>query len=870
MAVKREQVMQNAERFVARGRIDAAIKEYRKVLADNPEDANTLNRIGDLYARVDKVDDAIGLYRRIAQRYTEDGFFVKAIAIYKKILKLDPTQLEVYERLAGLYHRQGLLNEARGQYQVLVDYYLKHENLASAINIQQRMAELEPDNPTHHLRLAELYRQEGLTSKAVREYGKIAQLMLEHEHAEEATKVLLRALEVDATDLDFLRDSLHQLHDAGATGLAAHFLAIAVTKNPAARGLATELGQAAPPEAEEVAAEEEESEEVEAAQESDSRAWETDAAEVPEVSDEPEMAASTLVMPRAEAPAAPVLEEEPKVSPEVEEAEEAFSASDLFDAEPELSLDDTSTVFELDVESLEDEIADFKQAEVRVEAEDEVEVEATEAPPQALQDVTLETQAPSETPVGEEAEHDIDWTFVGDDLDLAELPLEEESEAPEAGEGGEGAPTGIVTEEPAQAEAEPAIEIDREALAQAAAEIAPQREVRPTDLVAEAQVLAKYGLEDKALERLRQALDEDPHNAEALSEATTLYAKRGQLERAASTAMELARSASSEADQDLWGTTRERLLGMGFSVSDGEVRAPSKPQGEDEEEVDRLLAGLMTETGQPARRGRKKGRAKSSPPPPLPSQAPELEMDLDLGLSETPGAPEAPAKPAVEPMIEAAASAGAPSPGELPAESGDEDIDWLDELVPKEQATTGGKESLFASEEQFFDLAAEIEQELADEDLDEIVSPVQADEPSLDEIVEGFKKGVAQSLSPEDFDTHFNLGIAYREMGLLDEAIGEFQLAAKDPRYLVDCCSMLGACFVDKGLPELAMKWYQRALDSPIVTEEATLGLLYEKGNVEMAAGLLPEAYKTFVELYGINSNFRDVVAKIQELKNKA
>ena len=139
-------------------------------------------------------------------------------------------------------------------------------------------------------------------------------------------------------------------------------------------------------------------------------------------------------------------------------------------------------------------------------------------------------------------------------------------------------------------------------------------------------------------------------------------------------------------------------------------------------------------------------------------------------------------------------------------------------------------------------------------------------EQSLEEIVEGFKKGVAESLSPEDYDTHFNLGIAYREMGLIDEAIGEFQIAAKDATYLVDCCSLLGACFLDKGLPELAVRWYQKGLATPELSEESTLGLLYDLGNLYLSIGEQEKAHRTFVEIYGTNSNYRDVVAKLEEL----
>ena len=198
----------------------------------------------------------------------------------------------------------------------------------------------------------------------------------------------------------------------------------------------------------------------------------------------------------------------------------------------------------------------------------------------------------------------------------------------------------------------------------------------------------------------------------------------------------------------------------------------------------------------------------------------------------------------------------------------DESLSWLDQAVAAPAVHGGGDgEKLFDDEEGFFDLAAELEQELSKEDLltgrDLMPTP---QEQSLEEIVEGFKRGVAESLSAEDYDTHYNLGIAYREMGLLDEAIGEFQLASKEPRYLIDCASLLGGCFLEKGLPELAIKWYQRGLEIPKLPEEAFLGMLYDLGNVYLFQNDRDKARKTFVEIYGVNSNYRDVVAKLAEL----
>ncbi|HEY6320092.1 MAG TPA: tetratricopeptide repeat protein, partial [Thermoanaerobaculia bacterium] len=219
------------------------------------------------------------------------------------------------------------------------------------------------------------------------------------------------------------------------------------------------------------------------------------------------------------------------------------------------------------------------------------------------------------------------------------------------------------------------------------------------------------------------------------------------------------------------------------------------------------------------------------------------------------------------------APAGAPGdlppPSPLPVAAGLDDtggMSWLDEADSGKNQAAARAASLFDEEEDFFDLAGELAQELSQEAVFQGDEQLIQQEQSLEEIVEGFKRGVAEHLSPTDYDTHFNLGIAYREMGLLDEAIGEFQLSAKDPHFLVSCCSMLGLCFLDKGLPELAIKWYRRGLEAETISEEDTLGLLYDMGCAYLAMGDQAGAYKTFVDAYGINTNYRDVVARIEEL----
>jgi tetratricopeptide (TPR) repeat protein len=127
----------------------------------------------------------------------------------------------------------------------------------------------------------------------------------------------------------------------------------------------------------------------------------------------------------------------------------------------------------------------------------------------------------------------------------------------------------------------------------------------------------------------------------------------------------------------------------------------------------------------------------------------------------------------------------------------------------------------------------------------------------------------------DDPETHYNLGVAFREMNLLDEAIGEFQKVVKSagkeahpPNYL-QACSLLAICFMDKGMAPLAVKWYCRALETPDLDEEALLALQYDLGVAYEQAGDARRALEKFTEVYGQNIDFRDVAEKIRIFQQK-
>jgi len=125
----------------------------------------------------------------------------------------------------------------------------------------------------------------------------------------------------------------------------------------------------------------------------------------------------------------------------------------------------------------------------------------------------------------------------------------------------------------------------------------------------------------------------------------------------------------------------------------------------------------------------------------------------------------------------------------------------------------------------------------------------------------------------EDLETHYNLGIAYREMGLLDEAIGEFQKVAKAVqkgkpfRYEMNCSVMLGLSFMDKGEPKVASLWYRRALQVPGLEEESALALRYDLGLALESAGEADAALDSFRQVYAANSDYRDVADRIATLQ---
>ena len=138
-------------------------------------------------------------------------------------------------------------------------------------------------------------------------------------------------------------------------------------------------------------------------------------------------------------------------------------------------------------------------------------------------------------------------------------------------------------------------------------------------------------------------------------------------------------------------------------------------------------------------------------------------------------------------------------------------------------------------------------------------APTGDEQKDFDDMLRKFKQGVADNVEDEDHASHYDLGVAYKEMGLIDEAIAQFQKAFRGTTHRVRTYEALGQCFVEKKQLQVAITILQRALHEPGVGDEQLIGVLYLLGYVNESIGKHVEA-KTFYErVFGVDIQFRDV-----------
>jgi tetratricopeptide (TPR) repeat protein len=173
----KEKLLASAQKYLQKGQVARAIKDYQKLVELEPRDVRMRQKLAELYSRDRRTDEALDAYEAVARHYTDNGFYLKAIAVYKQMQKIDPTRVSIYHQLAELNEKQGLVGNAQAEYRSLVAYYEKNGMLPEAINVLQKMKELEPENLNIRVKIAETHASEGFKEKALEEFQEILDLL---------------------------------------------------------------------------------------------------------------------------------------------------------------------------------------------------------------------------------------------------------------------------------------------------------------------------------------------------------------------------------------------------------------------------------------------------------------------------------------------------------------------------------------------------------------------------------------------------------------------------------------------------------------------------------------------------------------------
>ena len=971
-------VLGSAEKFVQQGRLTNAITEYLKVIKEDPRDLTVMNTIGDLYVRVGQADQAIQYFKRVGEAYAGDGFTVKAIAIYKKLNKLDPHSTECILKLAELYAQQGLYNDARSQYLSVADRALRSGDNEQATRIFQKLLELDPENAAMQAKLADLYVKVGKSEQARDIFFVAAESLFRRGAVDAADEALGRVLKLDAghnaaltlrgqiaaergqpdkaieylekvPNLDsqpdalraLLRAQLAQGNGSEAVPLATKLLTVhndlsgmtlctdwlvssgdteaalrlydqyadrllaadhdgflvklssataRIKENPAALELVLklyrksgeashlseviellahalvqtgELGRARDLYQELTALEPENPLHAQNYKQVSAR-----------LGDDPmtrpltaEQSAQALMVDELEIDAPPIKQE---YGDELTRAiQSALTDSELLDSynlpskaiaplEAVIGSAPTDVLLNQRLASLYVRAERFSDAARCCDVLHSVYRKAGHA---ELAKQYAEMSAKYHQRVGEPVPD-----FSAQIVEAEPVPGEA---PPDAGD----TPAVLVESVPAVSASQStrAVEIGFQEWEEMIAVEPPAPEptsqfisrknveaARAGDLIGDLLEEIRFYISQSMWEEAASAIEKCEALASDLPEVQELRAKleKGRESAAAAPAVEVVEEPAPDA-----GTSTVMGDAPAFEVPDEPLPEPEQPAPAPpmpppaaapqaqvvEMPVVRPPAPVRKPPVPEAPRVAARGNA-------LADMMQEIEDALGTDFAITPprsakpaASPpvSAPAAAAAAPVaVAAAASAPAAPARPLPAEP------MPIPVVPAATATIVAPPPTPAPP------AAEAASALAD-------------------IFEEFKEDVeGDSTNPtEDPETHYNLGVAFKDMGLLDEAIGEFQKVCQALEggypfpHTLQVYTWLAECLVNKGVPQAAIKWYQRSLHLPALDEETRIAVYYEMAAAYEAAGNRQAALDNFMEVYGSNIDYRDVAERIKTLK---
>lgn len=758
MGFDKTKIVRAAEKFLAQGKIPAAIKEYQQIIEHDPEDFTTLNMLGDLYVRIGKKREATACFARIAEHYREQGFALKAIAMYKKIDRLDPGSPEIAYHLATLYQMQGLVVDARAQYLIVADAFTRAGQAEKALEILRKIADLDPHNTDIRLKLAEGYLREGLRGKAAEAFSKAGEQFIARGAHERALEAYTRALAISPRDQSALNGLLTAHIERGTADDAAEILEQAVAEQPSDANLLSMLARAYV-----------EAEDAPAAERVTAALVAQEPTSYMRLAEVVRLYLKAGDVQRAVNALGGIVEQ---MLAGREEDELVALLNEVLARDPE-QIDGLRMLVRLhwwqrDNEKLRSALERMVEAAAHAGLVDEERYALTHlvrlVPDQPEYAERLRELG------GPEAIEEEEGVTVPEP-DSGEVPTFESftltSESTQAAGGATGGYAGGVEFETNTVASQP---------------------LDPAASFADLNDSWAAGADAAgAADFAGPSAHQPPSGFQEFDFGSVMTDSPSTSSDAGGTA---GATSSDPRREAMW---RQELESVDFYIAQGYTDIAL-------DTLNMLERQFGAQAEIDARRKRLQAASPSSvpPSPPAPGETSEFEGFI---MEETSPAPVAP-----------------------------------QQTAPPKDAIDPGLAAIFEE----FRAAAEDEEPAA---------------------------------SADDYETHYNLGLAYKEMDLVDEAVEEFQIAVGlvapqdgTPRYL-QCCNLLGHCFMQKGMPRLAVMWFKKGLEAPGHTEDEYQALRYEMGTAYEQAGDLDQAIEVFTEVYGINVSYRGVADKLRDLQ---
>lgn len=887
-ADSKAKILQDAERFILHGKVQQAIGEYLKIISLDPNDVLILNTIGDLYLLQNDNSEANRYFSQVADNYVHNNFFLKAIAVYKKILAADPNNLQINLTMASLYAKQGLSVDARNQYLRVAALFEKDGKTRESLAAYEKIVELDPSNSAVCRKLAELYQTEGAQEKAQAHWTSAARAQVKAGDLPGAMDSYERALRVAPLDVGAMRGFLECCLKMGKPKPALEQLTKAVEMAPQNLDVREMLGRAY----------------------------------------------LTIGNPEAATKAFQVL-----VSMDESRCDNFFPvAQALIDKD---AYDQTLSLMDAIVPILITRRETEKAARVyKSILQRQPKHIATMTRMAALCSATGDHSSYLEI-LDQIADYYLSVKNPVEALPYLEKIIQADPESDKHRKLHHQAFMEAYPDTPYVLRVEPKKSSSETGTASVQMDSAASDDGNQSAIV-EVDLLLNYGLMDKALSLLQNLETRDPYDKEVRTRLLSLYKTEKKYTEAAEQCLLLAalhrRTKNEEVAQGY--LTEAKQLAPDMAAYETELEAFARRNGivDDAPSGNPSLAGTLNpdeeldlssdlldffsgdqesaggEDSEPQAiqeviaEGYPQGAYSQAPSKSIPEQLQEVDFYIRLGFNDealaklneiariSPNNPDlalryqklGETEPVTVPQPVVIETYSQPIGHDIlkstpPVDMGDYRQSDIDEALdnrflknlPEEIRARQHSEP---RPDSFLTAEAAVAPKFENFPLQHAVS-FDAAEPNF-QVNELFTDLMAEvgsaadgEITAESYEEHFSLGIAYREMDLIEDAIKEFQNALrsvsmpKEDRRTIQCCGMLSTCFLKKGMPRSALRWCQTGLSVSDISSHEAMALRYDMGVAHSMAGSTEWALKCFDQIFSMDPGYRDVAQRIDELK---